>query len=331
MTRFSFEVPLAHLNDFSTEQDYIFSLSKLYKIPVYQEWIERMHNEGKVIILDNSFNEDGYPTSAAELAEIYHTGIVDTVIAPDHLDWEIRQTLESANALHEHGVPKDAIIIVVKDDDWTGYYRSCGYSHFAVSFYRRFCSIEKLLTFKKHHFLGLVSMKEIELAKPPTCDTSIPIKLALMHKSIGEWEREGHPHIFTTDDFLNAKMTDEEIRLAKANILTLKRASNTIILGDLVRNPKYDSLQSILDMAYNQASRGKGKERHDPNELPFEEQTMARLNKTSDGWFSWGQACKKLEEIPQLPRGEARVHEALGAIVYLAGYILHEEEVEYGM
>jgi hypothetical protein len=84
---------------------------------------------------------------------------------------------------------------------------------------------------------------------------------------------------------------------------------------------QYASLNKVLSMAFGRAAFGKGKERH-ANNLPFEEQTMAKVNRLTDGGFSFGQIYKKIEEIPNLPNDQARIEEMLDIIVYAAGYVI---------
>jgi hypothetical protein len=87
--------------------------------------------------------------------------------------------------------------------------------------------------------------------------------------------------------------------------------------------PGYDDLFHVLALAYDQAARGKGKERH-ANNKPFAQQPLFDLaNKFSTG-FLLGQAAKKLEESMGLTYG-SDVKELLGAIVYTAAAIMHLE------
>lgn len=84
----------------------------------------------------------------------------------------------------------------------------------------------------------------------------------------------------------------------------------------------YDSLAGVLLMAFNQASAGKGRERH-ANGLPFDQQPMTAINEllgSSDGYVY--QAIKKAVEAKRLPPARA-IAELLGAINYLAGAVLH--------
>ena len=91
-------------------------------------------------------------------------------------------------------------------------------------------------------------------------------------------------------------------------------------------DPAYKRLRVVLDRAYDQASRGKGRERH-ANGEPFEDQLIVKLGQflghSTDG--NVFQACKKAIESKRLPRDRA-VAELLGAINYLAGAVIILED-----
>lgn len=99
-------------------------------------------------------------------------------------------------------------------------------------------------------------------------------------------------------------------------------------LGDGVEG--YNELMLVLCEAYRQASTGKGKERH-ANDLPFHLQPMQQVAARRGIGFILGQADKKSEEAQgMLERGDRdkAVHELLGAIVYLAGAVIHVRKQE---
>ena len=92
---------------------------------------------------------------------------------------------------------------------------------------------------------------------------------------------------------------------------------------------EYTKLQGVLDLAYAQASSGKGKERH-ANENPFENQPIcqiSRLLKDSTGEQAAVkfQAIKKTIEAGRLEK-DAAVRELLGAINYLSAAIIMLQE-----
>lgn len=88
--------------------------------------------------------------------------------------------------------------------------------------------------------------------------------------------------------------------------------------------PGYESLANVLVRAFNQASAGKGKERH-AQDLPFDAQPMQKLCELYGPGFALGQAAKKAQESQRLPHDRA-IAELLGAINYLAGAVIHLEK-----
>ena len=91
--------------------------------------------------------------------------------------------------------------------------------------------------------------------------------------------------------------------------------------------PGYERLARVLDRALDQASRGKGKERH-AQDLPFNQQPMQQLIRLYGQGFALGQAAKKAQESMRLPKDRA-VAELLGAINYLAGAVIALENEDH--
>jgi len=85
----------------------------------------------------------------------------------------------------------------------------------------------------------------------------------------------------------------------------------------------YETLANVLHRAFQQASSGKGKERH-AKDLPFDQQPMQTFCDMYGVGFALGQAAKKAEESQRLPHDRA-VAELLGAINYLAGAVIYLE------
>lgn len=86
----------------------------------------------------------------------------------------------------------------------------------------------------------------------------------------------------------------------------------------------YRSLREVLDMALEQASNGKGRERHATDGEPFEKQQILEIGRRLRGnpaAFNLGQAVKKIYESGRLPT-ERAVAELCGAINYIAAGIL---------
>lgn len=87
---------------------------------------------------------------------------------------------------------------------------------------------------------------------------------------------------------------------------------------------QYASLTFVLNEAFQQASGGKGKERHANDGEPFEEQKICTITRSVGLGYPLGQAMKKTEESLRL--GVRGLPELLGAINYLcAGYIVMKE------
>jgi hypothetical protein len=89
----------------------------------------------------------------------------------------------------------------------------------------------------------------------------------------------------------------------------------------------YDSLRRVLQGAADQASDGKGKERHADDE-PFEQQKICVINRWLEGSPVAGalfQVVKKTVESSRLS-DSAAIHELQGAVNYLAAAIILLEE-----
>lgn len=93
----------------------------------------------------------------------------------------------------------------------------------------------------------------------------------------------------------------------------------------------YSSLWRVLIAAFDQASQGKGRERHSDGE-PFEQQICCQITRRHGLAFATGQAAKKLDEAHRLLRDKgpgAAIAECLGAINYAAAaVIVLQEEME---
>lgn len=89
---------------------------------------------------------------------------------------------------------------------------------------------------------------------------------------------------------------------------------------------KKDPLRFVLNLAYDQAMRGKGIERH-ADGLPFIDQIWHRITKAVGVGFPAGQALKKCHEAQGMTK-EAKVKELLGAMCYIAMWIIYILENE---
>ena len=89
----------------------------------------------------------------------------------------------------------------------------------------------------------------------------------------------------------------------------------------------YDGLRHVLALALEQASVGKGKERH-ANGKAFDRQPIMEIGRMVGSGYPLGQAMKKAQESTRLPPDRAKA-ELLGAINYLAAaYLLLEGNAE---
>lgn len=88
----------------------------------------------------------------------------------------------------------------------------------------------------------------------------------------------------------------------------------------------YSSLADVLAKALDQAQNGKGNQRHQVGNVPFSGQPICSLTRLYGLAYPFGQAAKKVHEVGQLERKEAKLAEVLGAINYLAAaYIVISE------
>lgn len=93
-------------------------------------------------------------------------------------------------------------------------------------------------------------------------------------------------------------------------------------LAKAVHAPGYESLARVLLDALEQAAHGKGRDRHAGPGEPFDEQPMQVIVGMFGPGFALGQAVKKLHESQRLGPTAGRA-ELLGAIVYIAGAVMH--------
>ena len=88
----------------------------------------------------------------------------------------------------------------------------------------------------------------------------------------------------------------------------------------------YIELRRVLEMAYDQAAKGKGYERHSFEE-PFEDQKICEITRRVGMGYPLGQAIKKCIESERLTTREG-VDELLGAINYIAAAVIVMQESE---
>jgi hypothetical protein len=230
MTKWSFEVPTAHLDDFEDLQDFIFALSFLIDTDnKYRGWLREQSVKGlKTIWLDNSFNELARADQAKSLAFIARDIGAHRVVSPDDPSWDIVRIADAWEKT-ANWIPEDFLVVVVKSLEMYNYMQSIGAQHFAISYHiRRDWTLEDTLWVPQNiHFLGLCNTNEIKACQPISCDTSRPIKLAIENRTLDDWMEEGfnnqyHPPGQGKLPYFNMKMTTKQIDLARHNIIKLK-------------------------------------------------------------------------------------------------------------
>lgn len=138
--------------------------------------------------------------------------------------------------------------------------------------------------------------------------------------------KAGNDLLLITADEVPAKLGTENRRIYSFEDAAAEAGIN--LTGQRpMDEPGYEKLGSVLMRAYDQAARGKGKERHVQGEEPFHEQVMADMAKRFGTGALLSQAFKKSEESQRLPHDRA-VAELLGAINYLAGAVIDLERRE---
>lgn len=110
---------------------------------------------------------------------------------------------------------------------------------------------------------------------------------------------------------------------SKANDMRLRSVVTELIANGVQKyTDLYGSLRAVLEEAGEQASDGKGKERHAGDGEAFVDQQIVQLSEwMGNTGFNIGQACKKSLESTKLPYPRSRL-EILGAINYLAGAVI---------
>lgn len=239
MTKFSFEVPIAHLEDFESSQDFHFALShlcrqsKLY-LKFFQEQVSCCL---KPVWLDNSFNELGKPDTPSTLVKIAQELRPHLVICPDSPKWEVQKIKEAYETMLRYYPPLGGpnLMVVVKDEGMYNYMRRVGVVNFAIA-YRVRIGLPDLYWAKGLHYLGMNSATEIRQYQPPSCDTALPIKLALQGVCFTDWMwNEDYPHdeeqkkeSVRKKEYFQVRMKDKQIDLALNNIRELKEVCNEL-------------------------------------------------------------------------------------------------------
>jgi len=243
MTKFAFEVPTAHLQDFHDLQDFYFVLTiqmeddRFADFMISQVVIPGLH----AIWVDNSFNETGDATHHHDILEVYNTLKAQKMIPPDALDWTPEQIGNEVHEMMRHTIPQHNIVPVIAYFDTYShlYMEFLAVVTYAIPYMTRSNWDDEDLEWVHRrspfvHYLGLNSIDELTQWKPFSVDTGMPIKLAMQNKTLQQWEQEGCPHIYNKDlgsqgmDYFNATLTTEQVKLARRNIWELKQRVQTL-------------------------------------------------------------------------------------------------------
>lgn len=133
----------------------------------------------------------------------------------------------------------------------------------------------------------------------------------------------------TTGDFIQGYLTTGQILAGHISAMDemvdrLEREDAAGVPPPIILDsPGYESLAHVLARAFEQASAGKGSERHAKGQ-PFDRQPMQTLCDLYGVGFALGQAAKKTQEAQRLPPAAA-IRELLGAINYIAGAVIYLE------
>jgi len=220
MTSLSFEVPVQHLDDFDDLQDHLFVLSFLVHREAYTKYL-REKRRNRVMILDNSFNELNEAQKPEEMRQAYDLIGPDYTISPDDDMWTESEMLRAYDSmLALRFLPSELILPVRSHEEYLSA-RRYGIKNLAVPYEYRPLFGSKMV-WERVHFLGLRDPIELTAIEPISCDTSMPIKLALRGQTLRDWILECCPHIQTTPGFFDQRMSNEQIEFARQNILSLK-------------------------------------------------------------------------------------------------------------
>lgn len=237
LTQFSFEVPVAHLDDFQPYQDFVFGLCFLtYTHPKYSQYIHDVCDAGELyVIIDNSFNETNIPIASQEMVRIFREFSPDQVVAPD-ADWWNDDTIVSAYNDLLRDLPRNAVLSVFRNNQQLHKLIDAGSRNLTIPYeWRQGADLAKC---NELHYLGLGNLDEILAHRPYSLDTSIPIKMALRGETFQDWVASGgqyirhHPHEVTPTrlarvmNYFNTRMTDVQLELAVNNIKALKAVVN---------------------------------------------------------------------------------------------------------
>ena len=226
--KFSFEVPLLHLDDFSDLQDYIFALSFLLKDKRYVNYLKQEQEDGRYLILDNSYNELKIPNTSIEMLTLFKEIKADAVIAPDCDIWTLNDYEKIWKEMSDFLHPSQIFMVArnpehfLTFEEWGVWKIAIPYEFRPEGDAKEGYTEDASIHLRQSHFLGLNTVDEPIKYQANSCDTSMPIKLALNKMTMEDWVYSGHKHIDTNPEFFDLILTETEINLARENILFLK-------------------------------------------------------------------------------------------------------------
>lgn len=145
------------------------------------------------------------------------------------------------------------------------------------------------------------------------------------HDIVAEWQgepgRDADPKEFA-----------QEILSTDKAILDRLSAGPALLNWSETASAGYAPLAAVLQEAYDQAARGKGRDRHDNGE-PFVDQRAMSIGRKVGPGFPLGQSLKKTEEAATMigkGQPDAAIRELLGAINYAASAIMLIREQNTG-
>lgn len=194
----------------------------------------------------------------------------------------------------------------------------CDGRHSAIDYLTELCKNWKSTIITKQQFIDAYNEKHKQVCKLDAVDLSAGFRESAMNENVtniaeDKQVEDVEPCKVVDNSAYDCESTDDTgISLSFEEVD--KRADN------------YASLSNVLRRAYDQASSGKGQERHG-QDFPFTKQPMQLIQDLCGEGFALGQAMKKMQESQRLPH-DAAIRELLGAINYIAGAIIHKEKLQ---
>lgn len=194
--KFSTEVPVPHLMDFDDLQDYGYALSYLCDQPGYINYFRFVKASGREVILDNSYNELLRSEGLDRLFDIYDKMEPDYLISPDNKKVEDTTHYNTFDQVAQR-IGFDKTIFVAFRISHYDFAIKNRLEHVAIAFPQRpaisnYFHAKGIPAWMQIHYLGLNHPSEF--LQCDYIDTTLPLKLAYLHRSLSDWKREDYPH-----------------------------------------------------------------------------------------------------------------------------------------